>query len=298
MLNSARITAKVLQQSITPDGKLISTFELEYPRFIHAEFLTHRLFSLNSASSRAIKMSEMIRMIAEDPAHPIHWGADQAGMQSDFELSPKEIIDSRVDWRRAAEFMGYIAGRMKARKVHKQVGNRLLEPFSHMKTILTTTELENFMASRDHKDDQPEIQALAKAMKVALEGSQSPMELSEGEYHVPYIYRERVSKGRLLYVLENDEVTLEEALKLSASACDQVSYRVLNMNMNRASAIYEKLVGGKPIHASPFEHQATPIVSFKGKTWPKGITHRDRDGNYWSGNFKGWLQERHLLGDF
>lgn len=296
MLNSTQITAKVLQHSITEAGVQIASLELEYPRFIHSEFMTHRVFSRNAASSRAIPVAKLINQLETNLAHPIHWGANKPGMQADAELDDPMAV--QADWKRGAEFAQYLARRMSDAGAHKQLVNRVMEPYTHIKTVVTTTELENFMELRDHKDAQPEIQALAKAMKEALKASE-PMLLKEGEAHVPYIDRTRDEAG-MVYSVNGKTVSRESAVKISASACAQVSYRLLDLGEEKALDIYEKLVSSRPIHASPFEHQATPMPTkiAKTKDWPKGITHMDREGNFWSGNFKGWIQQRQSLAQF
>ena len=90
------ITAKVICDSICKHSKIrITTLELEYPRFIHSEFMTHRMFSRNASSSRAIPVARQIEMIKEDPAMPIHWGKNQPGMQAKEENTA--LVD--MSWR-------------------------------------------------------------------------------------------------------------------------------------------------------------------------------------------------------
>lgn len=297
MLNSTMIKAKVLQHSITTTGDIIQSFEMDYQRFIHSEFLTHRVFSRNSASSRAIPVAKMVSLLDTQLAHPIHWGQNQAGMQAAVELEGEARQATQDDWVRGSQYAGYIAKRMVDHGAHKQIANRVLEPYVHMKTVMTTTELINFKELRNHPDAQPEFKALAEAMEAALAES-TPLELRVGELHVPYVDREVVGKGKnrkIIYSVNGIEVTPEQALKLSASACAQVSYRVLNMGLGKALGIYDRLVSSVPIHASPFEHQASPMGKIKGINFPMGVTHLDRNGAYWSGNFKGWVQNRQVL---
>ena len=175
-----------------------------------------------------------------------------------------------------------------------------------MKTVLTATEFNNFFWLRRDKDAQPEIHELADCMFGAMEQSQ-PKLLKAGEYHTPYVEHFRASDGeaRLEYLVDNVSVTVEEALAISSSCCAQVSYRMLDNSYDKAMDIYKKLLSGAKVHASPFEHQATPM---KINKWPEycdpsvwidhdgdGITHADRDGYYWSGNFKGFVQYRQTL---
>ncbi|WKV20501.1 putative FAD-dependent thymidylate synthase [Pseudomonas phage 16Q] len=317
------ITAKIIAHSIAPNGQQIVTFELEYQRFIHAEFLTHRLFSRNAASSRAIPVKTIIDQVKNNPAMPIHWGLNQSGMQAKEALSRPLEISARWLWRQAAEVAARIAGSMEKLGLHKQATNRILEPFQTMKTVMTATCMDNFFWLRNHEDAQPEIKELARIMWEALQDS-TPFELKPGEWHTPYVWVGRNAKGEIAYGLETgeftedglrvyEELSLENALKVSSSCCAQVSYRKLDDTLEKAQMVYKRLVESEPVHASPFEHQATPIAEaytkFAGRQWekgpifspaaywmwPEGVTHIDKHGQYWSGNFVGWVQHRQLI---
>lgn len=273
------ITAEIIQDSISPYGKRITTFSLEYPRFIHSELMTHRVFSRNAASSRAIPIGKMMDQVISDPAMPVSWGMNQAGMQAGEEHnSPESCMWA---WRQAASSAVKSATMLDKMGLHKQIVNRVLEPFQRMKTIVTSTEMDNFFALRCHPDAQPEIQVLAKAMYTAMAQSK-PMELKVGEWHVPYVGRYRCPEyDNLIYFLDNDDqtdLTLDEALMVSSSCCAQVSYRVLDDTLEKAKMIYDKLVNSKPMHASPFEHQAKPSNGFQTKS-----------------NFKGFIQNRYYI---
>src|SRR3954463_15005916 len=96
------IEAKVILDSISPFGKRLTTFVLTYPRFVHAEFMTHRAFSRNAASSRAIPAWKIRRSVRMDPAMPVYWGMNQPGMQAETELA---------GWRLAAvKFLIFTVG--------------------------------------------------------------------------------------------------------------------------------------------------------------------------------------------
>lgn len=306
-----KISAKVVahsKSSIT--GKEIITFELIYPRFIHSELMTHRLFSRNAASSRAIPVAKMIEMVRENPASPIHWGKNQPGMQANEELTGCDLDATKSDWITAAKAAASIANRMVGYGAHKQIVNRILEPFQWMKTVVTSTEWDNWYWLRNHPDAQPEIKRLAEVMLEAKQNS-VPVELQPGDWHVPYFGGEGVG-----YWLKGCGVPLEEALAISASCCAQVSYRKLDDSLEKAKDIFAKLIESKPCHASPTEHQATPMVSEDGfirvdneegggwhTEYEKGVTGRKVDpvtgemGGAWSGNFQGWIQHRQLIHD-
>jgi hypothetical protein len=288
------ITAKIIAHSVTQQGKQIVTFELEYPRFIHSELMTHRLFSRNAASSRAIPVAKMIEQVRTSPAVPCHWGKNQPGMQAKEELDVNAKVEVMGEWNLAANNAADSAEYMSSEGAHKQIVNRILEPFQMMKTVLTATEFDNFFWLRKHADAQPEIKVLAERMWEALQAS-SPVTLEAGDWHTPYF-----GDG---YWLKGCGVPLEDALAISSSCCAQVSYRKLDDSLEKAKDIFEKLIESKPCHASPTEHQATPITTpswdrfedEEGSCWEEGVTHSDRQGNLWSGNFKGWIQHRQLI---
>lgn len=287
------ITAKIIAYSRAPNGQLIVTFELEYQRFIHGELMTHRLFSRNAASSRAIPVATIINQVREDYAAPIHWGMNQPGMQASQQLVAPQLNEVQGMWEDAAMEAAYIAEKMSACGAHKQIANRILEPFQWMKTVVTATCFENWFWLRDHADAQPEIRALAQAMLEQLE-SQDPVQLTEDDWHMPYF-----GEG---YWLNGCGIPLDHALAISSSCCAQVSFRKLDDTLEKAQMIYDRLVESEPVHASPFEHQAKPMQiarnrdgSYDSSMWQGGITHIDRDGYLWSGNFKGMIQHRQLI---
>jgi thymidylate synthase ThyX len=290
------IKASVVADSISEAGGRITTFELEYPRFIHSEFMTHRQFSRNAASSRAIPVEKVIEQVEKSYAMPIHWGKNQPGMQAKAEVGSPEL--AAVEWMDAAHGAVDNAEVLLSRGLHKQIVNRILEPYQFIKVVCTATEYENFFYLRDHADAQPEIAELARCMREARDQSE-PQLLKAGEWHLPYVSTERDCDGELRYTTEDiDFECVDNAIKLSASLCAQVSYRKSDESIEKALKIYHQLVNMKPVHASPFEHQATPMetpITNEGWYLGEGVTHCDVSGNLWSGNFKGFIQHRQLI---
>lgn len=295
-----QITVKIIAHSISPSGQHIVSWELEYPRFIHGEFMTHRLFSRNAASSRAIPTQTLIDAIRKGAASPIHWGANEPGMQANAELDDESMAYAMRLWDEAANDAAESALAMFLVGAHKQIVNRLLEPFQTMKTVMTATCLDNFFWLRNHKDAQPEIRELARLMWEALQTS-NPVILMPGDWHVPYF-------GNGQWYQNHPEGSLQDALAISASCCAQVSYRKLDDGLEKAQMIYNRLVESEPVHASPFEHQATPMFDTENEwgvslindpafplSWEEGVTHVDRAGHFWSGNLTGWVQHRQLI---
>ena len=284
------ISAKILKDSISPSGVRITTFELVAPRIILAEINTHRVFSRNSASSRAVPAMKKIKMVWDDPYIPVHWGANKAGMSSDTEISGVSAWLLKTAWVASSKLACISAYIFNKLGLHKQWANRCLETYEYTKIVLTATEYDNWFWLRDHKDAQPEIQILASRMNEAMVLS-VPTQLYAGEWHLPYVDSSRDSGGVIRYCVDGDTVSLDVAQKVSASCCAQVSYRVMNTDLQKAHDIFDKLVYSDPLHASPFEHQATPIIGNRKGTY----THKDVNGNAWSGNLRGWSQYRHLV---
>ncbi len=311
------ISAKIIADSISEAGIRITTYELEYPRFIHSEFMTHRLFSRNAASSRAVPVEKAIKIVLDDTAMPIHWGKNQPGMSAKEEWNDPVYLTTGVEfgntregaWTWIRDRAVEAASAFAKAKYHKQIVNRILEPFTHIKVVVTATEYDNFFWLRYHPDAQPEIQELARVMLEARQESE-PVLLKRGEWHVPY-YKDgywrpsgyaRAKEMKELDSKYSDGMTLEEALAISASCCAQVSYRVLNDTLVKALDIFNRLVESKPVHASPFEHQATPMGPARDPQgflyhWDSGATHMDKNFELWSGNFRGWAQHRQMIPD-
>lgn len=298
------ITATVIADSVNHFGQRMTTFEIEYPRFILAELNTHRMLSKNSASSRAIPVEAMHTHIRQHPAMPVFWGKNQPGMKASEELVGANRTYSEYLWNKAKESALDYAHQMMLEGLHKQIANRATEPWMTMKTVISGTEWANLYYLRDHNDAQPEFGVLANRMHTAHKQSE-PILLNEGEWHLPYVKTTRDDGGTLHYLNpEGGFYTLEDARIVSASCCAQVSYRRNDDSLEKAHKIYKQLIESKPAHASPVEHQATPMSHRFGlgeptrpQYWPKGVTHQDRDGNYWSGNLQGWIQFRKLIPD-
>lgn len=270
------IEAKVIEDSISPDGKRITTLQVKFHRFILPEFNTHRVFSRNFSSSRAIPSKKLLEQVRSDPAMPVHWGKNQPGMQAAEELDEKDMFSAKARWRIAAESAANHAEILVERGAHKQIVNRLIEPYLWANGIVTSTEWDNWFDLRAHPDAQPEIHELALRMREAMEAS-VPKSLNYGEWHLPYLSaEERVTYGSNL------------GAQISAARCCRVSYLKhdgTKPNVDEDLALFERLAGAVPLHASPLEHQATPY-----HLEPGSIGHDD----ILQGNLKGWIQYRKL----
>lgn len=264
------ISAKIITDSINHSGSRITTFVCTYPRWILAEVNTHRALSRNSASSRAIPTHKMISNVWHNPAMPVTWGKNNKGMQSNSELNKYRQFWANLVWLVASKIACIICWILSKIGVHKQLANRVLEPFSHMTTIFTATEWGNFFNLRCHKDAQPEFRALAYAMLEAYMNS-TPKELKPGEWHAPFADQ---------YLSES--LTDKERLKIATARCARVSYLNFEGNIDHAKdyKLHDDLL--KSGHCSPFEHCA--------QSWTQELY------GLYQGNFTGgWLQYRKTL---
>lgn len=290
---------KILKKSESKQGIVLTTWQLKYPRFIHAEFMTHREFSRNASSSRAIPVRKMIEQVRLDPATPIHWGANQPGMQADNQLDPVKLAIAKDQWHEAAWNAANVAEAMDYNGLHKQVANRVLEPFQWMHVVMSTTSLTNFFGLRCHPDAQPEIKLLAEMMEAEYKQVDSVL-LAPGEWHLPYInlidWEEATAfcqVGRTTRDMPSHEEVVEVLKKMSAARCARVSYLTHEGRKPTIEAdleLFDRLVGARPLHASPTEHQATPDVKVQSR-----IAEHVWDSPELHGNFNGWVQHRKLL---
>lgn len=272
------ISAQIILDSINNSGNRITTYVLTYPRFIHAEVLTHRLLSRNSSSSRAIPTKKMREAILADPAMPVYWGKNQPGMKAREELEPEVIQGVQQHWLNAMRQAAYFHEIMEGRGVHKQIANRILEPWMHITVICTATEFENFFLLRCHPDAQPEFQQLAWKMKTAYEES-VPTLKGDGAWHIPFIKDEDREWAKARFD-ETGEKISEILLRISVGRCARVSYLTHDGVRDPIEDIrlHDQLLSDNPPHMSPFEHQA-----FADTTPAR------------TGNFVGWIQYRKTI---
>lgn len=141
--------AQILADSLSPQGDRITTMKITFPRMVLAEFNTHRMFSRNSASSRAIPFAKMVQSVKDNPFVPIAWQKDHKGMQgTEYFTRVGEILYAEHKWRIALSFIIGVLKMLNKFKVTKQLCNRLLEPFMWHTVIVTATEWENFFKLR------------------------------------------------------------------------------------------------------------------------------------------------------
>lgn len=297
--------AKIILDSVGPNGARLTTFELQYPRIVHAELMTHRVFSRNSASSRAIPVEKLLERIEHDPMLPIWWGKNQSGMQAREELSnendredwasdPNGVIYSspqsraQEEWLRARTNALHSARRLGGELgLHKQIANRVVEPWMFITVVVTATEFTNFFALRDNGAAQPELARVAAKAHCLWQESE-PRKLWQGEWHLPYVTG--FDEAELRRLMTNDR-GIDEVCRISIGRCAAVSY--MNQNKRDPPADLEradKLAAAG--HMSPFEHVAQALTAdgwdaFAEAAMRAWIVNRIPPGNLW-----GWRQYR------
>ena len=263
---------RVIEDSLNPYNKIrLTTLQLRYWRGIHAEFLTHRVFSRNASSSRAIPVSTFLKQVWNDPATPVHWGANQPGMKARTELTGFKKWFAQFMWKTSGKMVCCLVWLTnKVSSPHKQVFNRLLEPWQYISVIVTSTEWDNFFELRNHPDAQPEIQELAREMKYAIDNSKP----TERYTHVPYITGSD-------YIALGQDASTGRLMQISTARCARVSYFTHDKQIpeiEKDLKLFNDLVGSVPIHASPTEHQAEAL-----------------DSEEFNKNFRGWSQFRNIV---
>ena len=240
------IEAKVIEDSISEENKRITTMQVKFHRFILPEFNTHRVFSRNFSSSRAIPTNKLIEQIRNDPAMPVHWGKNQAGMQASEALDLENTKVAVREWRIAAHMACDTAENLAKLGSHKQNVNRLIEPYLFANGIVTSTEWDNFFELRAHEDAQPEIYELAIKMREAMQAS-TPKALKAGEWHLPYISEDELNDN--FFKIPANKYVLQ---KVAAARCCRVSYLKHDgtvPNINDDLALFQRLAGSVPLHA-------------------------------------------------
>lgn len=285
----------VIADSVSHLGQRITTLQLRYPRIVHQEVMTHRVFSRNASSSRAIPVKRMHAAILEQPARPFDWRMNESGMQGWTRAEPEVITKANDIWDRAVAAAVGFAEELNALGIHKQAVNRLTEPFQFINVLITSTSWANFETLRYHGDADPTVHEIARLVYEARRAS-APRLLLPGEWHLPYITdedRAAVEDFVLLYRACEALTQNDLLIRISVARCARVSYLTHDGKKTEIEAdlkLFDRLLGAQPLHASPAEHQATPdtrlVVGDNDTVW--GHPHQH-------GNFTGWRQFRKLL---
>jgi thymidylate synthase ThyX len=301
------ITAKIIADSLNTQGNRITSMIVTFPRFILAEFNTHRMFSRNSASSRAIPFKKMLKMVEENPFIPIAWQKDHKGMQGIEYFTDEEVKKCGIveHWLGARDFAINRAKALSEIGTTKQICNRLLEPFMWHTVIVTGSEWENFFALRAHPAAEIHIAKLAELMLEAYNDS-TPQQLKEGEWHIPF--GDNMDLSDLPYIKDATEGQLQQLkLKISVARCARISYQTLGddpkIDYEADIKLHDMLLSQG--HMSPFEHCAKAMSDREYTDHICGKHTGPESDNYeyyfkenvkgWCGNFRGFIQYRKLF---
>ncbi len=254
------IEVEIMADSVSPLGYRLTTFKCRYWRAILAEVNTHRALSRNSPSSRAIPVAKMTETLINDPAMPVSWPKNQSGMQSAEDVDDETAARAQVLWIAARDSSLSYADQLSKLGIHKQVTNRLLEPWMWTTSLISATDWENFFLLRVHKDAQPDFQRLAYLMLKAYLSSK-PREVGYGEWHLPF--GDKIPPD----ISDPQKIVTGRAARISYLTQDGV------LDPVKDCQIADKLIAAG--HWSPTEHAATPMKTY----------------GYW-GNFQGWKQYR------
>lgn len=294
------VSATVVADSISPEGIRLTTLHLRYPRFILAEMNTHRIFSRNARSTRAVPVKKFLEEIRTEPVIPMQWGINKPGMQSSEVAETPLAENMEKEWREAANRACDYAEKLFELGLHKQWSGRILEPFMHVDQLVSSTGWQNFFGLRDDEDAQPEIREVAVQIKGALNDS-TPKLLEPDQWHLPYIcdddyavakaYIRGTCCGTAMSVSDEEAVSLLQ--KISTARCARLSIKPYDGNgsIERELERYEKLVVSRPVHSSPAEHIATP--DYKSDSEFDGVFEWQNKDKW--GNFFGWQQYRHFI---
>lgn len=327
---ATEIFAKSVLASSTALSPTLHSIHMRLPRFILAELNTHRIKSKNSRSSRAVPIPTMLKEVIENPVIPIHWGLAQKGMQA-YEQNNRPIKIEQMDefgneftveisnesaWLHARDAAVEWATKFYEAGYHKQVVNRLLEPFMHVDSLVSSTTWANFTWLRDHHAAEPHIQELARCVIKVLEET-VPVVKDPGHWHLPYIQDgdygqvvEHLRDGSRAYILP--EVAIEALKQVSAARCARISYKPFDGNATIAAELerFKSLIESDRVHASPVEHQATPdqkslfrkqvlrnpdMAKYPDDEWETVSEGYDYNNPQLHGNFQGWIQFRKTI---
>jgi len=273
--------AKILADSVTEAGHRLTTFQVCFPRIVLAEFNTHRVFSRNSASSRAIPVLKRIEGILEAPFVPEAFAANKAGMQAGGTLEGSGQEEARKIWLDARDAAVKHATRLEKLGVHKQWANRLLEPFAWHTVIVTATEWENYWNLRVSHMAQPEIFTVSAKMRQLFVDSEPKLIRLDDPlpWHLPLVGSEYGDDWNVL------RINPGLAVKLSVARCARVSYLTHEgkRDIEKDQGLYDRLTSNG--HMSPTEHAARPMGEVELSLARGGFC----------GNFRGWVQHRKEL---
>ena len=287
---------KIIEDSVSPAGKRLTTITATYPRFIHSEIMTHRDRARNAASSRAIPWPKMSEMVSEYPVVPVKWGMEQSGMQTGDEIPEKFLLLAEQIWLRArdsalmyADMLAnigqtyhdqklpgwdHLTDSERLLKVHKSLPNRIVEPWMWITVVMTATEWKNFFRLRCHPDAEIHFQKIACMIRDAMAESEPVVRA----LHLPFVQPdERVGVDECGSKLPDSPV--DRLCRISTARCARVSYLTHEgkRDQDKDLELFDRLCQGSGFgHWSPHEH----------------VAFADNNPRLVSGPLRGWEQYR------
>lgn len=263
------IKVEILADSVNPKGRRLTTFLLTYPRFIHAELMTHRVFSRNAASSRAIPFRKLAGATYDEPAWPEKWGLEQKGMNMGDEIAIPARAQAPLS-RLLGHIFETLINLQATTGLHKSILNRYLEPWAHITTIFTGTDegFANFFSLRANPHADDTFQVLAYRMLHRYMRA-NPRACYWGDWHMPEF--------------NGGEWTSDFGanLRIAVARCARLSYLTHEgvFDSKADIAMHDRLRDNR--HWSPFEHVAQAVERHKRSNW---------DNDYYCG----WFQYRKM----
>jgi thymidylate synthase ThyX len=327
-----KISANIVADSISIHGDRVTTFLLTFPRFILPELNTHRMFSRNSASSRAIPFEKMVKMVEEDPFIPIAWQKDHKGMQGTEYFNEEESKSKIKEWLIARDNAVTQAKKLHSEGVTKQLCNRLLEPFLWHTVLLTATEFENFFKLRCpqyvinwYPKDRPEAleptQATFKSKEQAIlytgecsnwtENDWRMSNIAQAEIHMQALAEamwDAYNKSTPVFLRENqwhipyreniDKDNIDDVIKIATARCARLSYMTFDneIDYEKDIKLHDKLIENG--HLSPLEHicQCLTEEEYQASTKTIGFYNgRIILEEGWCGNLRGFKSYRYIV---
>jgi len=279
------IKAKIVQDSSLPTGERLLTFSVMYGRLIHSELLRHRAASHSVKSSRAIPTHKYRAEVMENIYVPVKFGTKKKGMQAGEPTFLTKFYGEKI-WKLSSKFACFFHWMMEKFGIHKEVANRVLEPYVWVEETITVEAdaLKEIANLRVHDDAQEDVRRIVEEMVYEMDKS-TPVELNQGQWHVPYVVRRQVENEMIYTDNTGNKLTLDQAIVCAAARCARSSYANHDNSMSsydKDIGLAKQLVGSEPMHLSPFEHQARPFTD-------------DTEKSQYSSNFRNFFQQRKAI---
>ena len=302
------IKVEIVADSINQQGDRLTSLVLTYPRIIHAEMMTHRMFSRNASSSRAVPIQKMIEAVKNNTFCPFEFQKAHKGMQGSEYFTGKDKQECVDLWLESAELALQQAEKMKAKGISKQIINRILEPYQYYKVLITGSKegWENFFklrnpsyswqgkgefkswkdlvkshfkegASRDWVDGLENTSVLERLQINKGQAEIHMMMLSEKIYDViqesvPIQLKPNEWHIPMISDLESLKLSTDDQIKLSVGRAANTSYTVVGdekeLTLEHAIKIHDKCV--ELVHSSVFEHCARAMSDEEHGSYIKG----------------------------